>query len=154
MQSCNPAFPGCTISYGMVAKHVNKKNAGKTSVLAINALLHSLASWHLIQSLQREMYKKLTLIVFNVFRKTLSLGAPGLDSRPEQKSLGTYHTLPSLYVWVWLVNTLTSTAPTGSPIICMWSPVDICEQWERNLSFGSADVSGAGTRDEPLRTSA
>ena len=42
MESYNPAIPGCTISYGMVAKHVNKKNAGKTSVLAINALLHSL----------------------------------------------------------------------------------------------------------------
>ena len=42
MQSYNPAIPGCTVSYGMVAKHVNKKNAGKTSVLAINALLHSL----------------------------------------------------------------------------------------------------------------
>ena len=35
----------------------------------------------------------------------------------------------------------------------MWSPADICEQWERNLSFSSADVRGAGTRDEPLRTS-
>ena len=35
MQSYNPAVPGCTISYWMVAKHVNKKNAGKTSVLAI-----------------------------------------------------------------------------------------------------------------------
>ena len=34
------------------------------------------------------------------------------------------------------------------------SPADICEQWERNLSFGSADVCEAGTRDEPLRTSA
>ena len=44
MQYYNPAIPGCTISYGMVAKHVNKKNAGKTSVLAINALLHSLAA--------------------------------------------------------------------------------------------------------------
>ena len=76
------------------------------------------------------------------------------DSRPEQKSLVTLHTLPSLYICVWLVNTLTSTVPIGSPIICMWSPSDICEQWERNLSFGSADVSGAGTRDEPLRTSA
>ena len=76
------------------------------------------------------------------------------DSRPEQKSLVTHHTLPSLYICVWLVNTLTSTVPIGSPIICMWSPSDICEQWERNLSFGSADVSGAGTRDEPLRTSA
>ena len=27
MQSYNPAIPGCTISYGMVAKHVNEKNA-------------------------------------------------------------------------------------------------------------------------------
>ena len=35
----------------------------------------------------------------------------------------------------------------------MSSPADICEQWERKISFGSADVSGAGTRDEPLRTS-
>ena len=33
------------------------------------------------------------------------------------------------------------------------SPADICEQWERNLSFGSVDVRGAGTRDELLRTS-
>ena len=72
-----------------------------------------------------------------------------LYSRQEQKSLVKYHTLQSLYVCVWLVNTLTSTAPIGSPIICMWSPADICEQWERN----SADVRGAGTRDEPLRKS-
>ena len=36
----------------------------------------------------------------------------------------------------------------------VWSPADICEQWEWNLSFSSADVRGAGTRDEPLRTSA
>ena len=28
----------------MVAKHINKKNAGKPRVLAINALLHSLAA--------------------------------------------------------------------------------------------------------------
>ena len=65
-----------------------------------------------------------------------------LDSRPEQKSLVTYHTLPSLYVCVWLVNTLSSTAPIGSPIICIWSLADICEQRERTLSFGSADVRG------------
>ena len=76
-----------------------------------------------------------------------------LNSRQEQKSLVTYHTLQSLYVCVWLVNTLTSTAPTRSPIICMWSPTDVCEQWETNLSFSSADVHGAGTRDEPLTTS-
>ena len=36
----------------------------------------------------------------------------------------------------------------------MWSPANICEQCERNLFFGSVDVSGAGTCDEPLRTSA
>ena len=29
------------------------------------------------------------------------------------------------------------------------SPADICEQWETNLSFRSADVRGAGTRDKP-----
>ena len=62
--------------------------------------------------------------------------------------------LVRIYICVWLVNTLTSTGPIGSPIICMWSPADICEQWERNLSFDSAYVRGAGTRDEPLRTSA
>ena len=44
---------------------------------------------------------------------------------------------------------LTSTAPIGSPIIWMWSPADICEQWERNLSLSSADIRGAGTCDEP-----
>ena len=63
----------------------------------------------------------------------------------------TYHTLPSLYVCVWLVDTLNSTAPIGSLTICVWSPADICEQWEKNLSVCSADVSGAGTRDEPLK---
>ena len=58
-----------------------------------------MSKWRLIQFLQREMYKKLTLIVYNVFRRTVSLGAPGLSPRfrPEQKSLVTYHTLPSLY---------------------------------------------------------
>ena len=93
---------------------------------------------------------------FQCIRRILSLGAPGLSPRFSSgaKIFGHYHTLPSLYVCIWLVNTLTSTAPIGSPIICMWSPADICEQWERNLSFGSADVSGAGKRDEPLRTSA
>ena len=99
-----------------------------------------MSKWHLIQPLQREIYKKPNAYL--------------LDSCPEQKSLVTYHTLRSLYVCVWLVNTLNSTAPTGSPTICMWSLADICEQWERNLSLGSADVRGAGTRFEPLRKSA
>ena len=34
------------------------------------------------------------------------------------------------------------------------SPTDICEQWERNSSLGSADVCGEGMRDEAQRTSA
>ena len=98
-----------------------------------------MSKWHLIQPLQRNIQKP---------------NAYPLDSRLGQKSLVTYNTLRSLYVCVWLVNTLTSTAPIGSPIICMWFPADICEQWERNLSFSSADVGGTGTRNEPLRTSA
>ena len=40
MQSYNPAIPGAlSQDYWMVAKHINKKYAGKPSVLAINALL-------------------------------------------------------------------------------------------------------------------
>ena len=77
-----------------------------------------------------------------------------LCSRQKQKSLVTYHTLQRLYICVWLVNILTLTAPIGSPLICMWSPADICKQWERNLSFSLADVREAGMPDEPLRTSA
>ena len=54
--------------------------------------------------------------------------------RAWNKLLVTYRTLPSLYVCVWLVNTLNSTAPIGSPIICTRAPADICERWERNLT--------------------
>ena len=45
MHCYNLAIPG-TLSqdYWMVAKHANKKNAGKPRVLAINAILHSLAA--------------------------------------------------------------------------------------------------------------
>ena len=80
-----------------------------------------MSKWHLIQPLHREITKNQRL-------------SPWFSS--EQKSLVTYHTLSSLHVCVWLVNSLTSTAPIGSPVMCMWSPADICEQWERNLSFG------------------
>ena len=107
-----------------------------------------------VASPREQLYEQMTSNPAFTERNIQKANTYLLDSRPEQKSLVTYHTLPSLYVCVWLVNTLTSTAPIGSPIICMWSPADICEQWERNLSFGSADVRGAGTRDEPLRTSA
>ena len=47
MPSSNPANPGCTFSRllnGRYISHVNKKNAGKLLVLAINSLLNSLAA--------------------------------------------------------------------------------------------------------------
>ena len=45
MQSYNPAIPGVlSQDHWMVAKHVNKNNAGKLRVLVINALLQSLAA--------------------------------------------------------------------------------------------------------------
>ena len=47
MPSSNPANPGCTFSRllnGRYISHVKKKNAGKLLVLAINALLNSLAA--------------------------------------------------------------------------------------------------------------
>ena len=42
MQSYNPAIPGYT--FWMVARHVNKKNAGKPRFFVINALLRSHAA--------------------------------------------------------------------------------------------------------------
>ena len=45
MQSYNPPSRGAlSQDYSMVAKHVNKKYAGKPRVLAINALQHSLVA--------------------------------------------------------------------------------------------------------------
>ena len=120
-----------------------KKNSAFCSVLQGNPA---------VASPKEQLYEQMTSNPAFTERNIQKPNAYLLDSRPEQKSLVTYHTLQSVYVCVWLVNTLTSTASIGSPIICMWSPADICEQWERNLSFGSAGVRGAGTRDEPLRT--
>ena len=45
-------------------------------------------------------------------------------------------------------------ASIGSAIICLGSPTDICEQWERNFLLRSADVRGEGTQDTRLRMSA
>ena len=104
-----------------------------------------------VASPKEQLYEQMTSNPAFTERNIQKPNAYLLDSRPKQKYLVTYQ---SLYVCVWLVNTLTSTAPIGSPIICMWSPADICEQWEKNLSFSSADVRGAGTRDKPLRMSA
>ena len=45
MQSYNPPSRGAlSQDYWMVAEHVNKKNAGRPRVLAINVLLLSLAA--------------------------------------------------------------------------------------------------------------
>ena len=122
-----------------------RKNSAFCSVLQGNPA---------VASPNEELYEQMTSNPAFTERNIQKPNAYLLDSRPEQKSLVTYHTLQSVYVCVWLVNTLTSTASIGSPIICLWSPADTCEQWERNLSFGSADARGAGTRDEPVRTSA
>ena len=72
-----------------------------------------------VASPKEQLYEQMTSNPALTERNIQKANAYLLDSRPEQKSLVTYHTLPSLYVCVWLVNTLTSTAPIGSPIICM-----------------------------------
>ena len=105
-----------------------------------------------VTSPKEQLYEQMTSNPAFTERNMQKANAYLLYSSQKLKSLVTYHTLQSLYVSVWLVNTLTWTAPIGSSIICMWSPADICEQWERNLSFRSADVRGAGTRDESLRS--
>ena len=107
-----------------------------------------------VASPKERLYKQMTSNPAFTERNIQKSNAYLLYSRQEQKSLVTYHTPQSLYVFVSLVNTLISTAPIGSPIMCMRSPAVICEQWERNLTFSSADVRGAGAGDEPLRTSA
>ena len=87
-----------------------KKNSAFCSVLQGNPAF---------ASPNEQLYEEMTSNPAFSERNIQKPNAYLLDSRPEQKSLVTYHTLPSLYVWVWLVNTLTSTAPIGSPIICM-----------------------------------
>ena len=72
-----------------------------------------------VASPKQQLYEQMTSNPAFTERNIQKANAYLLDSRPEQKSLVTYHTLPSLYVCVWLVNTLTSTAPIGSLIICM-----------------------------------
>ena len=124
--------------------NVWKKNSAFCSVLKGNPA---------IASPKEQFYEQMTSNPAFTEKNVQKANAYLLYSHLEQKSLLTYHTLQSLYVCVWLVNTLTSTAPIGSPIISMWSPANIWEQWERILSCSSADVRGAETRDEPLRTS-
>ena len=67
--------------------------------------------------------------------RKLTTKALHLSPKVSCTELNPYNTLPSLYLCVWLVNTLTSTAPIVSPIIiCTWAPADIWEQWEGNLT--------------------
>ena len=90
-----------------------------------------MSKWHLIQPLQREIYKKPTLISYILVRS---------------KNLWSRITLYRACTYVFRLSTpWFQHAPIGSPIICMRSPAVICEQWERNLTFSSADVRGAGT---------
>ena len=103
-----------------------KKNSAFYSVLQGN---------HAFASPKEQLYEQMASNPAFTERNIQKANAYLLYSRQEQKSLVPYHTLQSLYVGVWLVNTLTSTAPIGSPTICMWSPADICEQWERNLLY-------------------
>ena len=97
-----------------------KKNSAFCSVLQGNPA---------VASPKEQLYEQMTSNPAFTERNIQKANAYLLYSRQEQKSLVTYHTLQSLYVCVWLVNTLTSTAPIGSPIICMWSPSDICKEF-------------------------
>ena len=45
-----------------------------------------------------------------------------------------------------------STLRLVSSLICTWALADVFEQWERKRRLVSADVRGAETRDELLRT--
>ena len=72
-----------------------------------------------VASPKEQLYEQMTSNPAFTERNIQKANAYLLYSRQKQKSLVTYHTLQSLYVCVWLVNTLTSTAPIGSPIICM-----------------------------------
>ena len=72
-----------------------------------------------VASPKERLYEQMTSNPAFTERNIQKPNAYLLDSRLEQKSLVTYHTLRSLYVCVWLVNTLTSTVPIGSLIIFM-----------------------------------
>ena len=64
-----------------------------------------------VASPKEQIYKQMTSNPAFTERDIQKANAYLLSSRQEQKSLVTYDTLQSLYVCVWLVNTLTSTAP-------------------------------------------
>ena len=72
-----------------------------------------------VASPKEQLYEQMTSNPAFTGRNIQKANAYLLYSGQEQKSLVTYHTLQRLYVSVWLVDTLTSTAPIGSPIIYM-----------------------------------
>ena len=74
-----------------------------------------------VASPKEHVYEQMTYNPAFTERNIQEANAYLLESRPGQKCLVTYHTLTSLYVCVWLVNTLTSAAlaPFGPPIICI-----------------------------------
>ena len=83
-----------------------KKNLAFHSVLQGNPA---------VASPKEQLYEQTTSNPAFTERNIQKANAFLLDSPPEQTFLVTYHTLQSLYVSVWLFNTLTFTAPTGSP---------------------------------------
>ena len=91
---------------------------------------------------EREIYKKPTLISYNLAR--------------NKKSLVTYYTLRNLYVCVWLVNTLTSTPPIGSSNnnLHVISSLYLRTVGKEFIFQFSRRSWGRNARDEPLRTSA
>ena len=109
-----------------------------------------------VASPKEQLYEQMTSNPAFTERNIQKANAYLLYSRQEQKSLVTYHTLQSLYVCVWLVNTLTSAAPIGSPIICMISSrCLLClgkefifqfsrRSWGRNACRGSKNVCVGG----------
>ena len=104
-----------------------KKNSAFCSVLQGNPA---------VASPKEQLYEQMTSNPAFTERNIQKANAYLLYSRQEQKSLVTYHTLQSLYVYVWLVNTLTSTAPIRAPIICMWSRLDFPFSRVRSLILG------------------
>ena len=119
--------------------------------------LNFMSKWRLIQFLQREMYKKPTLIVYNVFRRTLSLGTPGLSPRFSFGAKIFFHISHSTEL---VRMCLACQHFDFNSADWIFDNLHVISSWylrtmgKEFIFFGSADVSGPGTRDEPLRTSA
>ena len=90
-----------------------------TCEIKISAFCSVLQGNPAVASPKEQLYEQMTSNAAFTARNIQKANAYLLYSRQEQKSLVTYHTPQSLYVCVWLVNTLTTTAPIGSPVICM-----------------------------------